>query len=257
MSVDRERVARAFRRGLPDYHAAATVQAESARRLAEMLAEDGAGPRIGRGFEFGCGTGHLTRALRARFAFDAFEANDLLPEAAAHLPAGVLFRAGPVEDLALDGAYELIASGATIQWIADPRALLARLAGHLAPGGRLLLGAFGRGHFREAAALGRPAPLFYADAGEWAGLMPDGMTLRAVEARPVVLGFDDLPQLLRHLRATGVTGNARAGWGRTAMRAAEARWRADHALPDGRLALTYAPVHLLAARAGGFRSVGR
>lgn len=247
MSPAKDRVARAFRRGLPSYHAEARVQAASAARLAAMLVEDGVGPRIARAFEFGCGTGLLTDALRARFAIDRFETNDLLPEAAAHLPAELRagFRPGAVEDLPLEGRYDLIASGATIQWVADPAALLARLSRHLAPGGRMLIGGFGRGHFKELAALAAPAPLFYADPDDWPGLLPAGLDLRMAETRREVLTFDDLPQLLRHLRATGVTGNARAGWGRGAMRAAEARWRTEHPRPDGRLGLSYVSVHLL------------
>jgi malonyl-CoA O-methyltransferase len=247
MSLPHARVARAFRRGLPSYHDAARVQAMSAQRLAEMLAVDGAGPRIGRALEFGCGTGLLTRALHRRFDFGAFESNDLLDEARDHLPGDLrpAFRPGPIEGLPLHGAYDLIASGATIQWIADPAALLARLSRHLAPGGRLLIGGFGRGHFAELAALAAPAPLFYADPADWPALLPPGLVLRAAERRREVLGFDDLPQLLRHLRATGVTGNARAGWGRGAMREAERRWRAEHGLADGRLGLSYVSVHLV------------
>ncbi|MCP1166982.1 methyltransferase domain-containing protein [Limimaricola litoreus] len=247
MSPPHERVARAFRRGLPSYHGAARVQAKSAQRLAGMLAADGAGPRIGRALEFGCGTGLLTRALHRRFAFDAFETNDLLDEARDHLPEALrpAFRPGPIERLPLRGGYDLIASGATIQWIADPAALLARMSRHLAPGGRLLIGGFGRGHFAELAALASPAPLFYADPDDWPALLPPGLVPRAAERRHEVLGFDDLPQLLRHLRATGVTGNARAGWGRAAMRAVEQRWRAEHGLADGRLGLSYVSVHLV------------
>ncbi|MCZ4262333.1 methyltransferase domain-containing protein [Limimaricola sp. G21655-S1] len=250
MTPSCERVARAFRRGLSSYHAEARVQARSAARLAEMLAEQGAGPRIDRVFEFGCGTGLLTQALRARFEIGDYLSNDLLAEAAAHLSPELRpgFRAGPVERLALDGRFGLIASGATIQWIADPRALLSRLCAHLAPGGFLLLGGFGRGHFAEIAALGAPAPLSYADPEDWPELLPPGLRIAAIEARREVMGFDDLPQLLRHLRATGVTGNARAGWGRGALRAAEARWRAEHALPDGRLGLSYVSVHLVVSR---------
>lgn len=250
MSVAPERVARAFRRGLPSYETEARVQADSAARLARMLAQAGAGPRLGRVFEFGCGTGLLSRALAAGFRIDDYIANDLLPEAAAHLPdtlrAG--FRAGPVETLALDGRFDLVASNAAIQWLADPQALLARLAAHLAPGGWLLIGGFGRDHFAELAAIATPAPLFYADPEDWPGLLPSGVDLVAVERRPATLGFDDLPALLRHLRATGVNGNARAGWGRGALRAAQARWRAAHGLADGRLGLSYVPVHLLARK---------
>lgn len=252
MSPSCERVARAFRRGLSSYHAEARVQARSAARLADMLAEQGMGPRIDRAFEFGCGTGLLTQALRARFEIGAYRTNDLLAEAAAHLPPDLRpgFRAGPIEALALDGCFDLIASGATIQWIADPAALLSRLCAHLAPGGFLLLGGFGRGHFAEVAALGAPAPLSYADPEDWPVLLPPELRIAAIEKRREVLGFGDLPQLLRHLRATGVTGNARAGWGRAVLRATEARWRAEHALPDGRLALSYVSVHLVASRTG-------
>ena len=250
MSLAPDRIARAFRRGLPSYHAEARVQAASAERLALMLADTGAGPRLHRVFEFGCGTGLLTAALRARFEIGDYHANDLLPEAAAHLPRSLraTFHPGPVEEVPLDGAFDLIAGAATIQWIAEPKPLLARLARHLAPGGRLLIGGFGRGHFAELRALARPAPLFYADPEEWPALLPPGVRLRQIERRREVLGFEDLPQLLRHLRATGVTGNARDGWSRGDLRAAEARWRALHARPDGRLGLSYVSVHLVAER---------
>ncbi|SDE04436.1 methyltransferase domain-containing protein [Limimaricola pyoseonensis] len=250
------RIARAFRRGLATYRDEARVQAESARRLAEMLVEDGAPARLGRVFEFGCGAGLLTEALTARFEVGDYALNDLLPEAGDRLPEELRpgFRPGPVEALPLEGSFDLIASGATIQWIADPAALLARLTDALAPGGRLLLGGFGRGHFTELVALGaEPAPMSYIDPEGWPALLPDDMEMRAVEARRTRLGFDDLPQLLRHLRATGVTGNARARWGRARMREVEAAWRRDHALSDGRLGLTYDCVHLLARRAHSSR----
>ncbi|KKL08584.1 hypothetical protein LCGC14_2574410, partial [marine sediment metagenome] len=88
----------------------------------------------------------------------------------------------------------------------------------------------------------------YHDAAEWPGLLPPGLDLRVAETRHETLGFDTLPQLLHHLRETGVTGNSRARWSRRALAEAERRWRHEFPGPNGGLGLSYVSVHVLARR---------
>lgn len=252
---DQTRIRQSFRRGLGSYHRAASVQAQIAARLAQLLAEAGAAPQIGSAVEFGCGTGHLTQQLGQRFGFGRLLLNDLVPEASAALSvlpraAQARFAAGPIETLPLPPQLDLIASASTVQWIADLPGLLARLADHLAPGGRLLLSGFGRRQFHELAALGSAAAApSYLDAADWPAMLPAGLEILALEQAPQVLHFDGAMALLKHLRQTGVNGHAQQGWSRRRLRAFEDRYRARFGQAD-QLPLTYDPVLLLARKAG-------
>lgn len=255
--LDQSRVKQSFRRGLESYHGAASVQAETASHLARMLQDQGAPRHFGSVLEFGCGTGHLTRNLLQRFSADSLILNDLVPEAAQVLQAlgdeirlNTRFAGGPVESLPLPLDLDLIASASTVQWIPDPRALMTRLALHLKPGGWLAISGFGRGQFRELAALGSDAAApSYLDAVEWPSVLPDGLEIRQIEQRPVVLEFASALQLLKHLRQTGVNGNAQHGWSRRQLRLFEDAYR-ERFGRDGKLTLTYDPVLLVGQHTG-------
>ncbi|WP_027236965.1 malonyl-ACP O-methyltransferase BioC [Leisingera caerulea] len=253
--LDQSRVRQSFRRGLQSYHRTASVQADIAARLADLLQAQGAPGQFETALEFGCGTGHLTRQLVQRFEIGSLLLNDLVPEAASALqdfggaaPVQARFKAGPVESLPLPHGLDLIASASTVQWIPDLPALTARLAARLKPGGWLALSGFGRGQFRELAALGSAAAApSYLDAAEWRPVLPQCLDLLAVKQAPVVLEFDSALALLRHLRQTGVNGHAQQSWSRRHLRDFEDAYRARFGC-DGKLPLTYDPVLLVARR---------
>lgn len=251
--TDHARIRHSFRRGLGSYHGSAQVQADIAARLAQMAVEQDVPHGIENAFEFGCGTGHLTQQLLRRFQIRNLLLNDLVPEAAQMVAQqtapGARVAAGPVETLPLPAQLDLIASASTVQWIAELPLLMARLCAYLAPGGHLLLSGFGHRQFHELASLGSTAAApSYLDAAEWSALLPAGMQLVAVEQRPQVLRFDTALMLLKHLRQTGVNGQAQQGWSRRNLQAFEERYRAQFG-EDGQLPLTYDPVLLLARRA--------
>lgn len=254
---DQSRVRKSFRRGLESYHDAASVQAETARQLARMLQDQAGARRFGSVLEFGCGTGHLTRQLMQRFRADRLILNDLVPEAGQVLQAleeetrlNARFEAGPVESLPLPNQLDLIASASTVQWIPDLPALMSRLAMQLKPGGWLALSGFGRSQFRELAALGSAAAApSYLDADEWCSVLPDGLEIQQIAQHPSVLEFGSAVELLKHLRQTGVNGNAQQGWSRRKLCSFEDDYR-ERFGRGCKLPLTYDPVLLVARRAG-------
>ena len=75
-----ERVERSFSRSFRSYHDTAGQQAQIAEKLVKDLVRLGAPRRFVNGFEIGCGTGHLTKALRGRFEFGRLTVNDLMPD---------------------------------------------------------------------------------------------------------------------------------------------------------------------------------
>jgi trans-aconitate 2-methyltransferase len=94
-----------------------------------------------RAVDLGCGTGELTRALHQRLGaaetLGVDSSASMLAKSAAFAGEGLRFAQARVEDFAAEAPLDLIFSNAALHWVEDHPALLARLAGMLAPGGQL------------------------------------------------------------------------------------------------------------------------
>ncbi|UWP90800.1 methyltransferase domain-containing protein [Aliiroseovarius crassostreae] len=242
------RVGRSFARNFQTYHANARLQAAIAKLLARRLQHHGAPSHFASGFEFGCGTGHLTGALRARFTFGELTLNDLVPEAAKVARAhGAAFHPGDIRRTPWPDRPTLIASASTLQWMRDPAALVARAADQLAPGGWLALSGFGPQQYRELSALGSAAGAPGLCHPETLASPLEGFRIHEARGRCHRLWFTSAQEVLRHLRATGVNGAARAVWTRARLRDFCDGYRARFE-QDGQVSLTYHPVWLIAQK---------
>jgi malonyl-CoA O-methyltransferase len=159
-----------FGRAAARYEARAHIQARMAEALLDLWGDRPAPARV---LEFGCGTGLLTRGLRARFPRAALTATDAsagMVEIAQGTPGlqaaafGILDARG---DLPVGTAFprrepsDLLASGALVQWFSDLAAHF-RFAGSLAaPGARYLVSGFDRANFPELNALLSEPPFSY------------------------------------------------------------------------------------------------
>lgn len=244
------RIERSFRRGLQSYHQSATVQAQIAKVLAGELAKH-APKELNTAFEFGCGTGHLTRALRAQFDIGTLDLNDLVPDCADITgPLGDRFLPGPIEALPLPRDPDLIASASTIQWVEDPRALMRRLWQSLRPGGWLAVSGFASDHFPELQAMGSEAAApSYISARDWGAMLPPEARICLREETRIEMRFNSALDLLRHLRATGVNGKAQGGWSPARLRSFSDTYR-ERFGRNGQLPLTYVPTFLIAQKPG-------
>jgi trans-aconitate 2-methyltransferase len=114
---------------------------ERARPFADLLSRvDAADPDVV--VDLGCGEGALTASLAARWPRARVSGVDSSPEmlaaAAAHAVDGrVGFALGDVRDWRPDGPVDVVVSNAVLHWVPGHADLLARWAGHLAPGGWL------------------------------------------------------------------------------------------------------------------------
>ncbi|HIV78298.1 MAG TPA: methyltransferase [Candidatus Sphingomonas excrementigallinarum] len=147
--ADAARIARAF-----DAAAAYDVHAVVQRQVADWLADRivAVAPPAPRVLEVGCGTGFLTGATLPRLAQPDWLMTDIAPAMLARGMAahpGVRGRVmdGERPDLPDEAAFDLIVSSLAVQWFGDLAAGLRRLAGLLAPGGRLLVTTLTQGTF--------------------------------------------------------------------------------------------------------------
>jgi malonyl-CoA O-methyltransferase len=215
------RIADRFGRAAGTYDRATPVQQQIAARLAKRVLEAGP-PAAARVAEFGCGTGHLGRALAPSLQPALWIATDIAPRMAAK--AGGLAAAMDASRPALKPGFDLVCSSLTLQWIGDGEGAVAKWRGLVAPGGLLAVATLTAGTFAEwRQAVGHEAgPAFPAEDEARGWFSPSARIERftLAEHHPSALHF------LRAAKAAGIdAGGGRAlpaGTMRRAMRALEA-----------------------------------
>lgn len=259
--LNRKRVARRFSLAAAGYDAHAALQREAAERLDAHLEFTRLAPA--RILDVGCGTGFLTRLLRRRYrrarivGVDVAHGMNLAARRGmgARLPwqGRTCFATADAARLPFpDGAFDLVASNLTMQWVGDPEAMMMEMRRVLAPGGLLLFSTFGRrtlAELRRSLAGIRP---------EHAGLVlpfPDVTSLGDALARlpvetPVTdtdlftLTYPDFMALVRELKGMGASASAIAGrpgglYGRGLLRRLQAEYERRYRLEDGRVKASF------------------
>jgi malonyl-CoA O-methyltransferase len=252
---DPRQVRRAFSRASDSYAAAAALQHAIEAQLLESLDYlDGREPQVV--LDLGSGPGTAARTMQSRWPRAQVIALDVaLPmlqharvprdwrHPLARRPAGVCAdaRALPLAD----GSVDLLFSNLCLQWIEDLPALFAGLRRVLRPGGLLLCSTFGqatlqelRDAFAHADAVPHVSP-FASIAQFGDALMRAGFRDPVLDRDTIVRGYDDVPALMRELRAIGATNalstRRRTLTGRVRFSAAatayEAERRGDGTLP--------------------------
>lgn len=144
------RIGAAFGAAAAHYEDSASIQRTVAVHLAQMAERERLAPDA-RILEIGCGTGLLTREIRARWPGAALIATDLAPEMLDVTRA----RGVEAQFLAMDGEapvfdspwFDLILSSLAFQWFTDLPRALARLHGLLRPGASLYFATMGAQSF--------------------------------------------------------------------------------------------------------------
>ncbi|MGE4459629.1 MAG: malonyl-ACP O-methyltransferase BioC [Stenotrophomonas sp.] len=249
---DSKHVRRAFSRAATSYHAAAVLQQEVGKRLLESLDYlEARQPQVV--LDVGSGPAHATAAMKKRWPKAQVIALDLaLPMLAeARKQAGwwrpfsrvcADARALPLADNGVD----VIFSNLCLQWVEDLPSVFAGFRRVLKPGGLLVCSTFGPEtlvELREAFAQADDTPhvsRFVQIAQFGDALMMAGFRDPVLDRDLFTLTYDDLPALMRELKAIGAT-NALSGrrhtlTGRSRFNAAQAAYeplrRADGKLPS-------------------------
>lgn len=273
------KVQRSFRRSLKTYNENAFVQLEIAQTLIKMLHESFTKyeqvPYFERVFEIGSGTGFLTKALLENFEVNHLVINDLVEECKpiiaellskdtrssfdeklkSEKPSQLSweFIEGDINECELKQKQNLICSSSTLQWVKDMPALLEKLYNNLSDGGCLAVGSFGQNHFlelRKVRELNQQADhvesaLNYINEQDWRSLLATKFSIQDIQTHTITLWFDSFDELLKHLRNTGVNGNAREQWSQRKKEEFAMAYESLFA-EQGKLPLSYEPIYIIA-----------
>ena len=96
---------------------------------------------LGRGVDLGCGPGELTRAAADELGCTTMVGIDnspsMLAKTAEHAGSSVTFEHGDIATWTSAGDHDVVLANASLQWVPDHAAVLARWAAALAPGGQI------------------------------------------------------------------------------------------------------------------------
>ncbi|HVI59455.1 MAG TPA: malonyl-ACP O-methyltransferase BioC [Luteimonas sp.] len=257
---DRRQVRRAFARASAGYDAAAALQHEVESRLLESLdyLEDRAPDTV---LDVGCGPGHAAAAMRRRWPRARVLALDLampmLRQARTRSGWNPLQK--PVDRInadaralpLADGSVDVLFCNLCLQWVEDLAATFAGFRRVLRPDGLLLCSTFGPDTLQElrtAFAVADSAPHVspFASIAQFGdALVHAGFRDPVLDRDVFVHGYDDLPALMRELRAIGAT-NALATrrhtlTGKSRFAAAAAAYEAERR--NGRLPATWEVIY--------------
>jgi malonyl-CoA O-methyltransferase len=244
-ALDKERIARCFRRSLLTYDDAAVVQLDLAGRLLRAIAilPETAFRRV---LEIGCCTGGLSEMLCGEKPVETLYLNDLVSD----FEEVVLNRLskyestqftscfGDIETLPLPSDLSLVLSGATFQWLSDLPAFIARLGRELQSGSYLAFSMFGPGTLKEFSSLTSVELHYHADP-EILSLLEQDFMVESYDTYEDQLLFASVREILNHIRATGVGGVSEYQWNKETLRLFEERYLADFGSENG-LPVSYA-----------------
>lgn len=248
MNIDKENIARHFRRSYSTYEAHAAAQKHISARLDDLLGRycpDRQTPVL----EVGCGTGLMTAHLLTHYAPSDLWVNDLVDSSCSavsaryHIPVGQCLP-GDIETMVLPQNFHLIVSASTFQWLSHPADTFSRLAAYLHSEGWLVFSTFGEENCKEVREVTGEG-LTYLTIQEMSELLASHFEVIYMEEERYTLSFANPSEVLRHLKLTGVNAASVARpWTRAALTNFTERYDRFFSV-DGICPLTYHPQYFV------------
>lgn len=250
-TLDKKLVKQRFSGAAQTYEKQATIQLRVADNLLAMLdASTTIQPQSI--FEIGCCTGLMTQKIISCFTtLNRLTVSDLVPtfapyihEKTSHLKYPVTFLAGDIENLELQGKYDMVVSSSTLHWIDNLPALLERLTCHINPGGILAFSLYGPNNLKEVKQIAGIG-LQYRSLQQILTMTSQHYQVLASGDNEEHLWFVSPIAMLQHLRDTGVNAVGHSTWTRRRLNHFINEYQRIFSGPSG-VRLTYHPIYIIA-----------
>lgn len=250
-AIETRRIQRRFTRALSTYDKQANAQHRISRKLADFLPYH-TGIHYKRILEIGCGTGGFTRLLKQRNDIGEWVLNDLCEDCREKVfplfaETDPLFIPGDAETLVFPGTFDLIASASVFQWIQEPERFLRKLSGLLVPNGTLLFSTFVPGNLHEIMELTGHG-LSYPTSSDWSRWLSADFKPLYMEEETITLTFNTPLEVLKHLKATGVTATGNGRWTKGMQENFCRQYTRHFSTDHNQVTLTYRPLYVRALK---------
>lgn len=227
-----------FKDAKDTYRKNAIVQKRMAKKLMDEILNT-AGDTFNDVLEIGAGTGFLTDETVKSIHYKHLFLNDITENFTGHIPYKYL-KGDIISTILGENAFDLILSGAALQWVEDKEKLFLKLSKALKPGGILAFSIFGKENFSQIKDItgfslnyDSPEPLFNKA----------GFKVLYFEEELETLYFKEIRDILDHIKLTGV-GTSGGLWTKNRYEAFKNKYLEKFKDANG-FELTYHPVYYI------------
>ena len=214
--LDKNLVKVRFKKNLKTYEKSASVQAQMAGILSLKISEC-CGKNFNKIFEFGAGTGGLTKRLIKNIDFEQYLANDIMEESKEYVKKilhNANFITGDIEKVQIDEKFDLVVSNAVMQWI--------------------------YAEIKETTGLS----LHYLKSERLKQLCEKDFEIIYYDEDIVNLYFDSPIDVLKHIKYSGTNGLKSLSWTYTKLKHFEKFYKENFSI-QSKVKLTYNPVYVI------------
>lgn len=243
--VNKDLVKFRFKKSIETYDESALIQKEMAHSLIEKILAD-CGDSFDKVFEFGAGTGFLSKNILSRINFNEYYANDIIEESELcikNIINNVNFVAGDIEKIKIDNKFDLVVANAVMQWICDPDELLLKINGNLNKGGYFAFTTFGDRNYKEIKET-TGVSLDYLKSETLKEKCSLNFEIICFEENIQTLCFDSPLEVLKHIKYSGTNGIKTLNWTTSKLKHFESYYRDCFGIND-KVTLTYNPVYMI------------
>lgn len=240
-----------FKKSIETYENFAVIQKEMAELLVEKILQncEKSFPRI---FEFGVGTGFLSRNILNKIEFENYCANDIIEESEfciKNIINNAEFIAGDIEKLEIRDNYDLVISNAVMQWIVELDELLAKINKNLNNNGIFAFTTFGEQNFKEIRET-TGVSLNYLKAETLKEKCKNDFEIIHFEENIQTLCFKTPIDVLKHIKYSGTNGIKSINWTSEKLKKFESYYKQEFGI-NNQVTLTYNPIYIILKKKSG------
>ena len=243
--INKDLVKFRFKKSIATYDSSAVIQKEMAHRLVGKILEY-CGKNFDKVFEFGVGTGFLSKNILNEISFKEYYANDIIEESEfciRNIIKDVKFLPGDIEKINIKENFDLILSNAVMQWIYDTDELLLKIKNNLKDSRYFAFTTFGERNFKEIKQTTGVA-LNYLKPETLKAKCENFFKIVNFEENLETLYFDTPLEVLKHIKYSGTNGIKTINWTVSKLKAFEEYYRQNFS-SGNKVTLTYNPIFVV------------
>lgn len=245
MFINKDLVKYRFSKSINSYDNTAVVQKEMATLLIDKILTN-CGKDFRKVFEFGVGTGFLSKNILDKITFEDYYANDIIEESEfciKNIIDNAKFLPGDIEKIELNNKFDLVVSNAVMQWIGDVDELLFKIKNNMTQDGYFAFTTFGEQNYKEIKET-TGVSLNYLKSETLKEKCEKYFDIISYEENIQTLYFDTPLDVLKHIKKSGTNGIASTHWTVSKLKAFEEFYKNSFAMAN-KVVLTYNPVYVI------------
>lgn len=234
-----------FKNSIQTYDDTAIIQKEIAHVLIDKIIEN-CGNSFDNIFEFGAGTGFLSKNIIEKLHFKEYYANDIIEEAEyciKNIIDDVKFLAGDIEKIEINKKFNLLVANAVIQWISNLNELFNKLYTNIENNGHFAFTTFGEQNFKEIKET-TGVSLNYLKTETLKEKCSNHFEIIHFEEVIQTLYFSSPLDVLKHIKYSGTNGIKTLNWTQTKLKEFDKYYRENFGT-NNQVMLTYNPIFVI------------